>query len=81
MNVDSVLSKLVENIINPLILLLFAVALIYFLWGVFVYIKNAEDSAKRIEGGKHILYGVIGLAIMIGVYGILNIVTSTLFGA
>jgi hypothetical protein len=59
---------------------MFALAVIYFLWGVFVYISNAESDEGRQKGGRHILWGLIGIVIMMGVYGILRIATGTVFG-
>lgn len=81
MTVDQFISKLATNIINPLLLLLFAFAVIYFLWGVLNYIRGADDPTKRQEGATHILYGLIGIVIMVGVYGILEMFTNAIFGS
>jgi len=64
-------------IVNPLILLLFAVATVYFLWGVFDFISNQENEEKKTAGKKHMLWGIIGLTIMLGVWAILSIILST----
>jgi hypothetical protein len=72
-----ILQKIADQIINPAIILLFALALLYFLYGVLVYIQNAENPEKRKEGGRHMMYGVLGLVIMFGVYGILAILKNT----
>jgi TRAP-type C4-dicarboxylate transport system permease small subunit len=66
-----------EEILNPLILLLLALAFLLFFWGVFDFIRNAGESEKRAEGQKAILWGIIGISIMFGAYGILNIGTAT----
>ena len=73
---DGILSRIYYYIINPAILLLFTVATVVFIWGVLKYIKNAGDKAKRKEGQDHMLWGVIGLTIMVGVYGIINLLTG-----
>ncbi len=65
------------EIVNPFILLLIAVAGVLFSWGVFSFIMNAGESEKRAEGQKAILWGILGLAIMFGAYGIINIGTAT----
>lgn len=67
------LSNVVIQIINPLILLLVAVAFVLFIWGGFKFIANAGDETKRSEGKRAIMWGLIGLVIIFGVYGILNI--------
>ncbi|MFA5750849.1 MAG: hypothetical protein WC898_00995 [Candidatus Paceibacterota bacterium] len=74
---DSFLANIGRLIINPLIVLLFALAVAFFLYGVFQFIVNAENEEKRTEGKSHMLWGIIGLVIMIGVWAILNVVLNT----
>lgn len=71
------LGKVVTQIVNPLILLLAAVAFVVFLWGVFEFIWQAGDETKRKEGRQAILWGLIGLVIIFGAYGIINIALGT----
>lgn len=66
------------EIINPLILLLFGTAMIVFFWGVIQFIYYADNDSKRNEGKQHLLWGTIGLFIMVAVYGILNLVIDTI---
>jgi hypothetical protein len=75
--VNQFLGKVVVQIINPIILLLAASAFVVFLWGVFEFIVNAGDEGKRIEGKKAIMWGLIGLVIIFGAYGIINIALGT----
>ena len=70
--------KIYENILNPLVALVFALALLYFLYGVYEFIRGASDPKARETGGQHILWGFIGLVIMFSVYGILKVLTNTL---
>lgn len=71
------LAKVVTQIINPIILLLSAGAFIVFLWGVFEFIKGAGDETKRMEGRQAIFWGLIGLVIIFGAYGIINLALGT----
>jgi hypothetical protein len=64
-------------ILFPLITLLSAVAFIVFLWGGFQYIKNADNEQGRQVGSAHMLYGVIGLLVMLSAYAILSIAAGT----
>ena len=66
-------------ILNPIIYLLFGLALIVFLYGVFEFIKNSDNEDERKKGGQHILWGVIGMAIMFSAYGIINFVLNTMW--
>ena len=74
---NAFLAKVVVEIINPIILLLAASAFVVFLWGMFEFIRQAGDSGKREEGRKAILWGLIGLVIIFGAYGIINLALGT----
>ena len=74
---NSFIGKVVVQVINPIILLLSAGALIVFLWGVFEFIRQAGNEEKREEGRKAIFWGLIGLVIIFGAYGIINIALKT----
>lgn len=76
--IDTLLDKILDNIVNPLILLLMAVAVIYFLWGLFDFIKKADSPEDRNTGYQHMLWGVIGIFIMISAIGLKNLIGATL---
>ncbi len=67
---NTVRTLLFGSIVSPLIWLLFTVAFVYFLWGVVRYIANGENEEERSKGTQHMLWGVIGLAIMLSAFGI-----------
>ncbi|MFM2330895.1 MAG: hypothetical protein RLZZ26_402 [Candidatus Parcubacteria bacterium] len=71
------LGRIVDQIVNPLILLLGAAAFVLFIWGVFEFILHADDEGKREEGRKAIMWGLIGLVIIFGAYGIINLALGT----
>ena len=77
MTPEELIARINAAIVNPLILLLVAVATTYFVWGLMLYIANAADADKRAEGKKRIVYGLIGLFVMMSVYGIINLVLNT----
>jgi hypothetical protein len=74
---NSFLNNVVAQIINPIILLLSAAAFVVFIWGVFEFILHAGDEAKRKEGREAIFWGIIGLVIIFGAYGIINLALGT----
>jgi len=69
--------KVNKMIINPLIILLFALALVFFLYGVFEFIANQDNEEKKTKGKSHMLWGIIGITIMIGVFALMNIIINT----
>lgn len=74
---DDILSKIKSEIIVPIIGLLFAVAILYFMWGVVMYLRNLNNPTGRSAGQKHMVWGIIGLAIMLSAFGIVNFVFNT----
>ncbi len=74
---NAFLNSVVVQIINPIILLLGAAAFILFIWGVFEFIVNAANETKRQEGRRAIFWGLIGLVIIFGAYGIINVALGT----
>jgi hypothetical protein len=71
------LDNLKTEIIVPGISLLFALALIYFFWGVVQYIINLNNPAGRTDGQRHMFWGIVGLAIMLSAFGIVNFVFNS----
>ena len=74
---ELLISNIVKFIIQPLVTLLFALALAFFVWGMAMFVLNADNPDKRKEGQQAIIWGVIGLFIMTAVIGILAVVTNT----
>jgi hypothetical protein len=68
------------NFINSILVpVLFAIAFIVFLWGVFKYfILGAADEKSRTDGKQFVLWGLIGFVVILSVWGIVTIVGQTL---
>ncbi len=65
------------NILKLLIPMAFALAIIYFFYGVAKYIGKGGDPKAQEEGKNIMIYGVIGIAVMASVYGIVAYLQST----
>lgn len=65
-------------IINPLIILLFACAVAYFVFGLVKFLLNSDSDQIRKDSKQHMLWGVIGMFIMIATFGIMNLLLNTL---
>ena len=76
-SVDSFVLSVDRYIINPIIVLLFVLAFAYFLFGVFQFILNQGNEEKKTAGKSHMLWGIVGITIMFGVWTILNIILAT----
>lgn len=62
-------------ILNPLLEVLFAVACIYFVYSV-IRLINADGSDKS-EARRGVMWGIVGMFIMISVYGIISLILTT----
>ena len=71
----------VKTFINgTLVPLVFALAFIAFIWGMFkAFILGGADEEKQSEGKQLMIYAIVGFAVMVGVWGLVNILTN-LFG-
>ena len=64
-------------IINPLIMFLFALAVVYFLFGLANYLLSPDNEEIRKSSKSHMLWGIIGMFIMISVFGIMTLILNT----
>ena len=70
-------AKVNEIILFPIIYLLMAIAFLIFLWGCAQYIFNATNDSAREQGRKHIMWGLVGLFVMVSAWSILAIAAGT----
>lgn len=67
---------LIDNYLVPLV---FAIAFIVFLWGIYLYfIQGGSNEEKREKGRSLALWGFIGFFIMVSVWGIVNLLLGSL---
>jgi hypothetical protein len=78
MNLITYIAALLEFIDRRIVPLIFAIAFIVFLWGIFQYfIAGGADEEKRKQGRDLALTGLIGFAIMVSVWGLVNLIIGT----
>ena len=74
---NEIIDVVVAEILNPLILLMFGVATLYFFWGLYKYVSGAYSDKDQDEGKGNIVWGLVGMAIMVSVYGIIAFIKNT----
>ncbi|OGI57625.1 hypothetical protein A3B85_02515 [Candidatus Nomurabacteria bacterium RIFCSPHIGHO2_02_FULL_37_13] len=68
----------ITNIINNSVIpLIFAIATAFFVWGVVQFVINSDEEAKKEKGKQFMFWGIIALAVMISVWGLVAILGST----
>ena len=71
------IGKISTEILDPIIAIMFALATMYFFYGVAAYIWNPDNEEVREKGKIGMLYGLIGMFIMVAVFGILKFIISS----
>jgi len=66
----------INEIGNAVMWLLIALAVVYIVWNIFLFIKNAGGD-KRKEYQLGIAWGIVGLAIILCIWGLVNILENT----
>ena len=67
------------GIINQIVPLIFAIAFLFIMWKLIdAWVLHPDDGSKREEGKTIIITGVIVLVIMLSIWGILNLLVSSL---
>lgn len=71
---------LIVNLLNPAMLLLTGVAALYFLYGMVVFLVKMSNGEDPKEGKQHMIWGIIGLLIMVAAYAIIVFIQNTVVG-
>ncbi|MDQ3075716.1 MAG: hypothetical protein M3Q34_01135 [bacterium] len=56
---------------------IFALAIVYFMWGVVQYTLYPDEEAKKEKGKSMMIWGIIALTVMFSVYGLIRVTRST----
>lgn len=67
----------IRGIVDQLIPLALAVALLVFFWGLIKYIWSAGDAEGKADGQKIMTAGILGLFLMVSIWGIVGIIANT----
>jgi heme/copper-type cytochrome/quinol oxidase subunit 4 len=75
-DVNSLTSKLTA-IGNTFIEILIAFAVLYIIFNVVRFIMKADNPEERSNIGKAILWGIVGLFVILSIWGLVNILSNT----
>ncbi len=66
----------IGQILNAVVPVLIALGVVYFVWGVITYVISSDEEAKT-AGRNRMIFGIIGLAVIIGLWGLVNVLRGT----
>ena len=73
-------SDLIQEVVNSFFAVVWAVAIVFFVYGGLLWITSAGDKNKAETAKNALTNGLIGLVIVLGVNVIVNILTQLLAG-
>jgi NADH:ubiquinone oxidoreductase subunit 6 (subunit J) len=77
-SVATLMMSINRVVINPIIILIFALAVVIFVYGLIKYLLSPDNEEVRKSSKSHMLWGVVGMFIMVAVFGIMNIILNTI---
>lgn len=66
-----------KNYFNLAIELMIAAAVAWVIWSAFKFVMSAGDEAERGKAREGIVYGIVGMAVMMSVWGLVGLVTRS----
>jgi len=67
----------VASLISSLIPIIVTLGVVYFIWGVVTYFIGDDEEAKK-RGRDRIIYGILGLVVIVAMWGIVTLVIDGL---
>jgi hypothetical protein len=75
--IDDFFGDIIDFMNDTLVPLVFAVAFLVFLWGMFkTFILGGGDEDKQKEGKQLMMYSIVGFVIMVSLWGIVNLIAG-----
>ncbi len=74
---SGIVSLIINSILDPVIILLIALALVYFMWGVLLYVNKGSEGGDRTKGIQMMSYGILAIFVMVSVWGLVYILIHT----
>ena len=70
-------NKVVFYVVNPAIYVMFSFGVLVFVYGIVEFLREMQKGGDTVEGKQHMLWGFIGMFIMVGVFGIMHLISNT----
>ena len=78
-DVNSLSTKL-SSIGNVVVYLLVALAVIFIVWNTVIYVIKGSGEEGRSKAGMNILWGIVGLFVIVSIWGLIEISISIMVG-
>lgn len=75
--VQGLVGNFTEFIIRPAVNVLFALGFLLFVWGLIEFLHAINQGRDSSEGKQHMLWGLIGMLIMVSALSIIRLLTGS----
>lgn len=66
----------IQGLLELVVPVLVTVGIIYFVWGIVSYVIADDEEAKS-SGRARMMWGIVGLAVIVSMWGLVRILTET----
>ena len=67
---------IISGLLNIIIPILITLGVVYFIWGVVQYVTSG-DAEKKEQGQQHMIWGLIGLAVIVSIWGLIAVLRNS----
>lgn len=67
------------DLLEYLVVLVISLAVVFFLWGMAMFVLKADDETERAKGKQRMIWGLITLFVMVSVWGVVNFLQDAFF--
>lgn len=67
----------ITDLVSAATPIIVALALLFFFWGLALYILNAGNEEKKAQGRSIMLWGVIAIFVILSVFGLVAVLQNT----
>ncbi len=75
------ITTLISALVNYGIAIMIGLTILGFFWGLFKYLKAGVSSEDKKKGASYMIQGVIALAVMLSIYGLVRVLQSSFLGS
>ena len=73
-----IVASINREIVNPTLEVVFMAGLVVFMWGLVEFLWHSDSDQGKEKGKAHMLWGVIGMFIMVSAFGLLTLIINTI---
>lgn len=71
------LIRILQNIVDAVVPFIIGLGVLVFIYGVFNFVTSAGDEEARAGAKQLIIWGIIGIFVMVSVWGLVHILVGT----